>query len=182
MRMALVSGRPISFQMDLYTPLFVPRPTVELELFASLRPPTYNGNLAFGAKPGFDALNAPAPMPAPEADRGAFAAEKQSDGRGGRRGEGKGGQKEAYREQMQRQLGERLDLGGSVNAAASAAKLGDFFQYAIDRPVSLARQKSALLPIVTKEVDASRVSIYNERTQAKFPCWDLNSRTPPVCI
>jgi len=39
-RMALVSGRPISFQMDLYQPLYVPRPVVEPELFASLRPPT----------------------------------------------------------------------------------------------------------------------------------------------
>src|SRR5205823_13496647 len=27
-RMSLVSGRPISFQMDLYQPLYVPRPTV----------------------------------------------------------------------------------------------------------------------------------------------------------
>ena len=44
-RMALVSGRPISFQMDLYTPLYVPRPTVVPELFASLRPVTYNDNL-----------------------------------------------------------------------------------------------------------------------------------------
>src|SRR3954465_6294754 len=44
-RMALVSGRPISFRMDLYTPLFVPRPLVEPELFASLRPPTYSGDL-----------------------------------------------------------------------------------------------------------------------------------------
>src|SRR5579872_2590644 len=42
-RMALVSGRPISFQMDLYQPLYVPRPVVEPELFASLRPPTYQG-------------------------------------------------------------------------------------------------------------------------------------------
>ena len=41
-RMALVSGRPISFQMDLYTPLYVPRPKVVPELFASLRPVTYN--------------------------------------------------------------------------------------------------------------------------------------------
>ena len=41
--MALVSGRPISFQMDLYQPLYVPRPVVEPELFASLRPPTYQG-------------------------------------------------------------------------------------------------------------------------------------------
>src|SRR5205807_3776722 len=44
-RMALISGRPISFQMDLYQPLYVPRPVVEPELFASLRPPTYSGNL-----------------------------------------------------------------------------------------------------------------------------------------
>src|SRR4029077_1260100 len=44
-RMALVSGRPISFRMDLYTPLYVPRPLVEPELFASLRPVAYSGSL-----------------------------------------------------------------------------------------------------------------------------------------
>src|SRR5262249_59386801 len=57
----------------------------------------------------------------------------------------------------------------SAQSGAAAAKLGDFFHYAIDKPVSLARQKSALLPIVTKEVEASRTSIYNERVQPKFP-------------
>src|SRR5262249_43955538 len=61
-RMALISGRPISFQMDLYQPLFVPRPVVEPELFASLRPPTYSGDLlARGEKaekkPEGEALN-----------------------------------------------------------------------------------------------------------------------------
>src|SRR5215510_2464631 len=44
-RMALISGRPISFQMDLYQPLFVNRPSVQLELFASLRPVAYSGSL-----------------------------------------------------------------------------------------------------------------------------------------
>ena len=44
--MSLVSGRPISFRMDLYNPLFINRPTVEPELFASLRPPTYGGAFA----------------------------------------------------------------------------------------------------------------------------------------
>src|SRR5215218_2994050 len=48
-KMALVSGRPISFRMDLYNPLYVDRPVVEPELFASLRPVTYRGG--FG-KPG----------------------------------------------------------------------------------------------------------------------------------
>src|SRR4029079_3142270 len=44
-QLGLVSGRPISFQMDLYQPLFVARPVVEPELFASLRPQVYGGNL-----------------------------------------------------------------------------------------------------------------------------------------
>ena len=56
---------------------------------------------------------------------------------------------------------------------ATATKLGDFFQYAIDKPVTLPRQKSALLPIVNKDVEGTRVSIYNERTQAKFPLLGL---------
>src|SRR5690349_6683492 len=42
-KMALISGRPISFKMDLYNPLYINRPVVEPELFASLRPVTYRG-------------------------------------------------------------------------------------------------------------------------------------------
>jgi hypothetical protein len=52
-RLALVSGRPLSFQMNLYAPLYVPRPVVEPELFAWLRPPAYNGAIAFGGQQGF---------------------------------------------------------------------------------------------------------------------------------
>ena len=60
-----------------------------------------------------------------------------------------------------------------VSTMATATKLGDFFQYAIDKPVTLPRQKSALLPIVNKDVEGTRCSIYNERTQAKFPLLGL---------
>src|SRR6185312_9443481 len=78
-----------------------------------------------------------------------------------------------YARRIHKDLGERLDLGGAVSSAASAAKLGDFFQYAIDKPVTLPRQKSALLPIVGKDVKADRVSIYRESTQKKFPLLGL---------
>src|SRR5205085_7361173 len=44
-KVGLVAGRPMTFQMDLYDPLFVPRPHVEPELYASLRPPMYQGRL-----------------------------------------------------------------------------------------------------------------------------------------
>ena len=39
--LSLVSGRPISFTMDLYQPLYNPRPIVQPELYANLRPQTY---------------------------------------------------------------------------------------------------------------------------------------------
>ena len=45
-KLSLVSGRPISFVQDLYTPLYVPRPTVVPELYASLRPQTYDDAIA----------------------------------------------------------------------------------------------------------------------------------------
>jgi hypothetical protein len=44
-RLTLVSGRPISFTMDLYQPLYIPRPEEQLELYASLRPQTYGQDL-----------------------------------------------------------------------------------------------------------------------------------------
>jgi hypothetical protein len=42
-RMVLVSGKPISFKMNLYDPIYIPRPFVEPEMYASLRPPVYGG-------------------------------------------------------------------------------------------------------------------------------------------
>src|SRR5205823_2717073 len=71
------------------------------------------------------------------------------------------------------ELGARMDLGRSVASAASASKLGDYFQYAVDHPVTLPRQKSALLPILGKEVEGERVSIYNEGVHARFPLLGL---------
>ena len=44
-QMSLVSGRPISFIQDLYQPLYVPRPVVQPELYASLRPQTYEAGM-----------------------------------------------------------------------------------------------------------------------------------------
>ncbi|NBO94008.1 MAG: DUF4139 domain-containing protein, partial [Planctomycetia bacterium] len=74
---------------------------------------------------------------------------------------------------MQQNLAQNMNLSQGVTTAATAAKLGDYFQYAIDKPVTLPRQKSALLPIVGKDVEAKRVSIYNQQVQPKFPLLGL---------
>jgi hypothetical protein len=169
-RMALVSGRPISFQMDLYTPLYVPRPVVEPELFASLRPVAYSGSLGLPRKEIADSNK--------DQERQEKALERLKEARGeGKEGAAFGLQPfaEADRDTLERlrKLNERMDLGKTAVSVAQAAKLGDYFQYSIDRPVTLPRQKSALLPIVNKDVEGTRVSIYNEKTQAKFPLLGL---------
>ena len=71
-----------------------------------------------------------------------------------------------------RELGSRLATG-SVGNAATAGALGDFFQYTIDHPVSLARQKSAMLPIVGKDIEGQKVSIYNQNVQKTHPLLGL---------
>ncbi len=48
--LTLVSGRPISFIQDLYTPLYLSRPVVEPELYSSLTPRRYDEGIAPAAK------------------------------------------------------------------------------------------------------------------------------------
>jgi hypothetical protein len=195
-RMALVSGRPISFQMDLYQPLYVPRPTVEPELFASLRPQTYSGSMeksklalqgqggglggggfaggGSGAppQPGFpsrppDVARSPvAGLTLQQPDlstRGLIADGLAKNGQMlGRAGEG-----------AWKYAGKEMNLGASVASAATASEMGDFFQYFIENPVNLPRQKSAMLPIVNQNVEGTKVSIYNQYVHAKFPLHGL---------
>ena len=59
--------------------------------------------------------------------------------------------------------------GQGVQSVAQAADVGNFFQYTIENPVTLPRQQSAMLPIVSGDVKAEKVSIYNQAVQAKHP-------------
>ena len=179
----LISGRPISFKMDLYNPLYVPRPTVEPELFASLRPPTYSGDMLARDKA----------VPEAEAAMGGFGGGGGSPGNGFAKGEAQDAradgrqlraamappanplndeQRKMYVDKAKQNMNGRMELGATPNAATASA-LGDSFQYIIEQPVDLGRQKSALLPIINSDIDAARVSIYNQSVQAKHPLLGL---------
>jgi hypothetical protein len=218
--MVLVSGRPISYQMNLYEPLYIPRPKVEPELFASLRPPVYGGSMAGEADK--DKMQAKAP-PGPGPNFGPFFNLNQIPAQAGMgMMGGQGGfnyipgltnslnnmnvnpyqnnsvmqnqfimntqQRLTYEElQNRRQLQQDLqkkarDVGRAVAglnfkegiaSVASAAELGDYFQYTIDQQITLPRQKSAMLPILDQTIEGSKVSIFNEAVQAKFPLLGL---------
>jgi len=171
--LSLVSGRPISFTMDMYEPLYVQRPAVVPELYASLKPQTYGEAMEASESKSAAALSSMS---------GAFTSERMvakslrgSSNEGASLGVGAG----AVLGTPAQQLAE-LRLQQGVISVAQATELGEVFQYTINTPVSLARQKSALLPIVNEEIGGTKLSIYNERVHAKHPLngFRLKNSTP----
>lgn len=167
--LALVSGRPISFRMDLYQPLYIPRPWVVPELFASLMPQTYDQDLARkDAEFQQQGQNRRGEFKRNAAERAdAAPAAKAAAAPGFARGLGGAGFNGAPAEDRAAQAA--MDMIASVQSAAAAENVGDFFQYEIKTPVTLERQKSAMIPIVNDEVKAYKVSIYNPAVHAKHP-------------
>ncbi|MBN1909869.1 MAG: hypothetical protein JW818_09035 [Pirellulales bacterium] len=174
-RLTLISGRPISFVMDLYEPLYLPRPTVRPQLFASLRPQTYGQDMVAKEKAFRELAVATPKTPAALA----YNAPGRASGRYLRRGAG-----EAESFALNSRLADSntdgvadhyawgtsgVTLGKSAASAATAGEVGELFEYAIDTPVTLQRQKSAMLPIVNTKVKGEKVSIYNARVHAKHP-------------
>jgi hypothetical protein len=172
-RLTLVSGRPISFIMDLYQPIYIPRPVVGLELFASLHPQSYEQDLANKDMEfrKMAAAQPPMPMAPGMSGGGGFGLlAKQKSMRGAARGEGKGEGLAFDAAAEQEQAGEKpFNLRQGVQSVATAGKVGELFQYAIATPVTLSRHESAMLPIIQGDVQAEKVSIYNPAVQPKHP-------------
>jgi hypothetical protein len=154
--LSLVSGRPISFVQDLYAPLYVPRPVVKPELYAGLRPQAYESGMT---PPAGQAAEQPAPAPPPSPKARALAGAAR-------------GKPLAESVQEVPSASERVeppfDPTASVIAAAAAGQVGELFQYSIGH-VSLPRQRSAMIPIITDDIAVERVSIYNQAVLAQHP-------------
>lgn len=62
-------------------------------------------------------------------------------------------------------------LGGnsSVSTAAVGEEIGDLFQYTIENPITVMRDRSALIPIVQTKMDGERVSVYNASVRQDRP-------------
>jgi hypothetical protein len=177
-RLSLVSGRPISFVMDLYQPLYLPRPLVEPELHASLRPQVYGQSMSDAekqltqaggrldeqaARGRGDARRALAKAAAPAAPASMTADGAVVDGR-------------AMDESGVVAGGAWFGTAGVTRSLAQGSDLGELFRYEIEKPVTLERQRSAMLPIVGGEIEAERVAIYDDRVLAKHPLSGLRLR------
>ena len=70
-----------------------------------------------------------------------------------------------------------------VETAATGSEVGDLFEYRIDQPVTVPRDRSALIPILQTRMEGERVSIYNESARADRPMGGiLLKNTSPLTL
>jgi hypothetical protein len=66
----------------------------------------------------------------------------------------------------------------SSEAAARGQELGDLFEYKLKEPISIQKNRSALVPVVQSAIDAEKVSVWNEQAGLRRPqraLWITNS-------
>ncbi|MEA3400480.1 MAG: hypothetical protein U9R79_04470 [Armatimonadota bacterium] len=163
-RLSLVSGRPVSFEQDLYQPLYVDRPDVPVQTQVAARPKRYGAALeeareveeaevAAEEAPRETARRAPA---GPQGPQGPVAM-----GVAGGAGAGRA------------MLAADALAEAGVAAAAAGEEVGEMFHYAISQPVTISRQGSAMIPIVNQAVETEKLSIYSPEANAKHPMHGL---------
>ena len=158
--LSLVAGAPQSFIQNVSQPYYGRRPTVPLPQAALLTPQTHQAALQVR-----EPLAAPVAAPQEEPTRTLDEVRARSGGgRGGVPAGTVGGvvgglpaappppapaAARAY-EQVAQQIGR-----------AAAAPLGDLFEYRIKEPVTLLKNQSALVPIVSAEVATEKIALWN---------------------
>lgn len=144
----LVSGRPVSFVQDLYTPTYVDRPVVSPTAGEPLQPTQHKEGTA--------------PPQTAEEKR---AGDKQAQSLDSPFEDPVGG---GATPPPQAAKSSSLDPTQGISAAATAAEEGAFFQYRVGN-VSLSRHRSAMLPIVTEPIEVERLSIYDPSLHETHP-------------
>ena len=189
--LALVSGSPVSFIQPIQKPFYRYRPIVPMPDDLKLEPQSYEssegGNGGAGgaaAKDGNETVNvtsAPASRPA-QSQRQLYQLPMN-----GRRTNnfanltpgssiGFSGGATTLSDAIT-----RPDSG--VEAAATGSEVGDLFEYRIDQPVTVPRDRSALIPILQTRMDGERVSIYNEANRRDRPMGGmLLKNTSPLTL
>ncbi|HTR36081.1 MAG TPA: DUF4139 domain-containing protein [Bryobacteraceae bacterium] len=140
-RLAVVSGRPVSFISQLYEPKYVPRQTVELPEDRAAAPVVYSGSL--GAQSIIGSIAGAPPEPR------AFAAPQLATKAQARLG------------------GVSADANGlfgpsSVAVNVAAGDVGELFEYRFDMPVTVKKDESTMLPFLQQKIGSRKLLIYSD--------------------
>ncbi len=169
--LSLVAGMPVSFVYDFYRPIYIQRTIIEPPKVLSARPTEIEEGLemeTFDEYKMKEADYAAAPMRA-EAKKLARLPPAPSGG-------ARAASTMAFAADM-----DDLTLLDKVKAqtATQTKELGELFEYNISNPVSIKRKHSALVPILTEEIKAKKILLYNKNENDKNPnaCLEITNNS-----
>jgi len=153
-KLSLISGSPVSFIQNLQKPLYRYRPVIPIPEDLNLDPQIYEAGSGEGTGVGY----------------GSGSGSGRGRGRGIGGGSGTSARVEITDQAIRTTISQALlKLDAGIVTAATGNELGDLFEYKIDQPVTVRRNRSALIPIVQTKMEGKRVSIYNEQTRKDRP-------------
>ncbi len=141
-KLSVVSGRPISFITQLYSPKYVNRPSAELADNQAAAPTVFDGSVNGALEaPNMRQMAkfAPPPVPGRAGGGGGIIGGIPSNGRN---------------------VG-ALELS-TISSAAEGREAGDLFEYSFSSPVTVKKGESAMLPFLQQKVGARKLLIYRE--------------------
>jgi len=155
-QLTLAGGQPIAFIQDLYSALYAQRPVVQPPRGVLVAPQTYeqgnNDKKESQAQRPLAKASNPASAPALAMERSLAGAAEPS-----------------YNDELLREEGSPMLSGSGVQAVAASVKEGQTFTFAIKEPVTLSRRQSAMIPIVSGDIEGQAVSIYNSTVHQRRP-------------
>jgi hypothetical protein len=157
--LSLFSGTPVSFIQPLQRPLYRYRPVIPIPEDLNLDPQVYDPAEGYGGGLG--------------GGRGGNVGGGDAVEGGGGAGGGSGG---SVYSKPDPTAGPETVLSDAITAedsgiktAATGNEIGDLFEYRIDHPVTVPRDRSALIPILQTRMEGERVSVYREAERADRP-------------
>ena len=158
--LSLVAGAPQSFIQEISQPFYTRRPIVPLPSSVQRTPQTHESTLQAGPESKAEAITVTGESPV-----------ANTAGRGGGQGGGafvggvaggivSGIATAPPRPSVEDALAVRQARLAETVAAASAQDLGDLFEYRLTKPVTIRKNQSALVPILSAPIDAERLSVW----------------------
>ncbi len=159
-QLSLVSGLPVSFRHDLYTPRYIRRPEIQVQETTGVLPP----EMEYGMAAMSDADGVSGVMESESLTRLSAAPQSLAF---------------AKRAMLHAGASERKSAISSAPAQVRERKIGDLFEYEIEHPVTIRRNQSALVPIVLRGFEGKTVLLYNAANRKDNPirCVDFKNTT-----
>jgi hypothetical protein len=168
-RLSLVSGRPVSFSMDLQEPLFAQRPWVAVPSVGGMAPRVYaestgavGGNVDQAMQNRLRQLST--------ANRGQSVDAKRELGKSVAPASAPALMEDQFFGEKDAPMPAEA-LAASVSSMADGVVSGEVFHFDVSSPTTIARQCSAMIPIVGADIKTRRVSILSPGSsgQTRYP-------------